>query len=205
MVLTGSCFPSLFRWHSVCPLVSSRVSRTCLVAATVTALVLSIGSVGIWYTAYYDILLYLYRLRGIPLSVGPVLEGPLRDRTAIHSDIGMWFVTYGDAPRYDAATARVSKQAARTGWFDHIEVFTQHNLSRAFRDEFADILAMERGGGYWLWRFYVLQDVMSRFRENVRFFSVSFLKSAEQDGERRHFDLRRCRLPDQPPRSSPVP
>ena len=96
----------------------------------------------------------------------PLLSaGPRRNRTTVHSDRGMWFVTYGNTPRYDAARARIIKQALHTGWFDYIEPYTQQNLSIEFQKEFADILSMKKGGGYWIWRFDVLRDVMSKMHE----------------------------------------
>ena len=126
-----------------------------LAAITVIALFMYIEYGGLWYTTCLISTAFDY----------PLSAGPRHERTAIHSDIGMWFVTYGDTPKYDAARTRITKKALHAGWFDHVEGYTQHNLSTEFRDEFADILSMERGGGYWIWRFYVLQDVMGKMED----------------------------------------
>lgn len=81
------------------------------------------------------------------------------------TDIELWFVTYGDTPFYDKARTRITKSAMNTGWFHHIDAYTQHNLTAEFRNEFGDILKQKRGGGYWIWRFDVLQDVMAKMRD----------------------------------------
>ena len=82
------------------------------------------------------------------------------------TNIDLWFVTYGDTPSYDAARNRIAVSAANTGWFEHIEQYTQHDLSAEFRDEFGEILSIKEGGGNYIWRFEVLKKVMAKMREN---------------------------------------
>ena len=45
-------------------------------------------------------------------------------------------------------------------------IYMEKDLSKSFVDKYFKILKNSVGGGYWLWKPYVIQDVLSKTNEN---------------------------------------
>merc|ERR1712183_270707 len=60
---------------------------------------------------------------------------------------------------------RLLRQAVRTGWFKSAYAFTPSDLPIEFTQEFQHILNETRGGGYFIWRFPILEEMMNRIPE----------------------------------------
>lgn len=75
------------------------------------------------------------------------------------------FVTYGDN-KFNIQKKRLSHQASNFEIFNQIHVYGKKDLSKSFVDKYFKILKNSVGGGYWLWKPYVIQDVLSKTNEN---------------------------------------
>lgn len=76
------------------------------------------------------------------------------------------FITYGSGgPNYERAKQRILKEAAQFGVFDRITGHGMDTLSPEFREKYKDVLSMRRGGGYWIWKFDIIQQELSKINE----------------------------------------
>jgi hypothetical protein len=71
------------------------------------------------------------------------------------------FITYGN-DRFKNSKARIKKEAERFGEFDTITVYGPDDIDADFKIRFAKILRKNRGGGFWIWKPYI---VNKRFQE----------------------------------------
>jgi hypothetical protein len=71
------------------------------------------------------------------------------------------FVTYGDDD-FNETIRRIIRQAHRTKWFVTMRAYGPRDLPSDFSQQYADILGQQRGGGYWLWKFAVLEMALHR-------------------------------------------
>ena len=75
------------------------------------------------------------------------------------------FISYGDH-RFRAAKDRIYKEATKTNWFDTIKCYKKEDLPNDFVKEFDDLLLMNRGGGYWIWKFYIILNRLEEINNN---------------------------------------
>ena len=67
------------------------------------------------------------------------------------------FITYGNY-LYENSKARLLSEAKNFDEFNIIKGYGPGDLSDNFKKEYADILNMPRGGGYWIWRFEIIKN-----------------------------------------------
>lgn len=65
------------------------------------------------------------------------------------------FITYGD-DNFKKSKARILKEAEEFGEFTTITGYGPEDLDNNFKEKYKDILKEKRGGGYWIWRPYIL-------------------------------------------------
>jgi beta-1,4-mannosyl-glycoprotein beta-1,4-N-acetylglucosaminyltransferase len=65
------------------------------------------------------------------------------------------FITYGN-DNFKKSKARVLKEAEEFGEFSTITGYGPEDLDDNFKEKYKDILKEKRGGGYWIWRPYIL-------------------------------------------------
>ena len=70
-------------------------------------------------------------------------------------------VNYADR-NYKNAQKINAKTAYKYGKVDRVVEYSPNDLSDEFRKKNADILKEQRGGGYWLWKPYIILDALSR-------------------------------------------
>lgn len=58
------------------------------------------------------------------------------------------------------AKERLCSEAKRVGWFKSVKGFSPTELTVEFRQKFKDILACPRGGGYWIWKYDIIQQTL---------------------------------------------
>ena len=76
------------------------------------------------------------------------------------------FVSYAD-DNFKGSKDRIKSEAEAMGCFDgEIKIYGPEDLSADFRAGIEDTLKLPRGGGYWLWKPYILKEIMSKMREN---------------------------------------
>lgn len=64
-------------------------------------------------------------------------------------------ITYGDS-NYTNSKKLLQNEAMNTNWFDTITVYGPNDLDNNFINKNIDILRRRRGGGYWLWKPYII-------------------------------------------------
>ena len=81
------------------------------------------------------------------------------------------FVTFGDGSRdFRAAGRRIARQAAKTKIFDKVYRYDYARLKSNHPDYWRQhnqfILSNRRGGGYWIWKSFIIQTVLSVMEED---------------------------------------
>lgn len=71
------------------------------------------------------------------------------------------FITYGDA-NYQESLLRIHKEATATGLFDEIHLYGPESLPERFK---AYTKQYKRGGGYWLWKPWIIHDALDKANE----------------------------------------
>lgn len=59
-----------------------------------------------------------------------------------------------------------TKSAYKVGKVDLVLQYGPNDLDDSFKQEFANILSQKRGGGYWLWKPYIILDALSKANDN---------------------------------------
>jgi hypothetical protein len=75
------------------------------------------------------------------------------------------FISYGDE-KFKASKRRIYNEAVNTGWFNSIKCYGKEDLSIEFCHEFKNILSMNRGGGYWIWKFDIILNKLQEINDN---------------------------------------
>jgi len=76
------------------------------------------------------------------------------------------FISYANE-RFKKAGDRIKKEAEEMGCFNGmIKVYSPDDFSKEFKDNLSDILKQPRGGGYWIWKSYIINDMLSKLNEN---------------------------------------
>ena len=75
------------------------------------------------------------------------------------------FVTYGNKI-YNNSKKRLQEESSNSGWFDTITIYGPEDLSDEFKHEFNDILKKPRGAGYWIWKFDIIKQQLTRLGNN---------------------------------------
>ena len=77
------------------------------------------------------------------------------------------FVTYGSyATQYHEEAVRLTRQANETGWFDSVTTYSEKDLPLWAATKYKEILQLPRGGGYWIWRYPLLQKKIEEIQDN---------------------------------------
>ena len=71
------------------------------------------------------------------------------------------FVTYGDRS-FNIQKKRIRYQANQLNFFDEIHVFSQKDISKEFKLKFKNVFNDELGGGYWIWKIYILDLMLKK-------------------------------------------
>ena len=74
-------------------------------------------------------------------------------------------ITYGDY-KYSNSKTLLLNEAVSTGWFDTITSYGPEDLDDEFKNRFSNILGNNRGGGYWIWKPYIIKKHLDKISEN---------------------------------------
>lgn len=72
------------------------------------------------------------------------------------------FISYGDA-NFKGSLKRIAKQARSSHYFDKVEVYTPSDLPPPIR--YSPIMIYHRGGGYWIWKPWIIYNTLCRSME----------------------------------------
>jgi len=76
------------------------------------------------------------------------------------------FITYGNE-NFEQSKKRILLEAENFKEFDTINGYGPSNIDQSqFSDEWKEVFLMNRGGGYWIWRPYIIQDTLDKIEEN---------------------------------------
>jgi hypothetical protein len=76
------------------------------------------------------------------------------------------FISYGNDP-FKAAKERLQKEAEAMGVFNgKIRMYSPEDLSAEFKEAVGPTLNEARGGGYWLWKPYIIKDMLTQLNED---------------------------------------
>ena len=71
----------------------------------------------------------------------------------------IYLVSYGDA-KYALQRNFFKETALASCFFDEVSVFSPEDIEQTFKDRFENILTQRRGGGYWIWKPYLIKQVL---------------------------------------------
>jgi len=74
-------------------------------------------------------------------------------------------VTYGN-DAYKKQKLLFKEVAESTLLFNSVKIFTPDDLTNGFKAKFSDILQVPKGGGYWIWKPYIIKELFDRLSEN---------------------------------------
>ena len=75
------------------------------------------------------------------------------------------FVTYSDN-NFFIARQRLINEAKLFNEFTTINSLGPENLNADFNNTYKNILNQSRGGGYWIWRPLIIQNLLDKIKEN---------------------------------------
>ncbi len=74
------------------------------------------------------------------------------------------FIGYGN-DRFQYSKRRIRAEAEQYGLFSSISMYGPMDLSAEFRKIFHNVLNQSRGGGYWIWKFYIIKEALEKAKE----------------------------------------
>lgn len=96
-------------------------------------------------------------------------------------------VFFGNKSSYKSSLERLRQQAARFGFnLNHIHVYTENDLPQEFIRTFN--CDNTRGYGYWMWKPYIILDVMSKVPKNDIILYMDCGSSLNKKGIKRFFE-----------------
>jgi hypothetical protein len=93
-------------------------------------------------------------------KAGPVVPLRVSDKIGVNSN-SVFGITYGTNP-FEKALNRLKQEADDSKLFQSFEICRTTDLDASFVDHFKDILELERGGGYWIWKVHLIQRHLER-------------------------------------------
>ena len=76
------------------------------------------------------------------------------------------FITYGN-DAFKQSKERIVNEAKDAGCFNgQIKAYGPDDLSKEFLEKVAGVISMPRGGGYWIWKPYVIYDMLNQLNDN---------------------------------------
>lgn len=76
------------------------------------------------------------------------------------------FITYGN-DAFKQSKERIVNEAKDMGCFNgKIKAYGPDDLSKEFVDKVAAVISMPRGGGYWIWKPYIIYDMLNQLNDN---------------------------------------
>jgi hypothetical protein len=74
-------------------------------------------------------------------------------------------ISYGDE-HFAKSKIRLHNQAKALGWFDYITIYEPTDIDSDFKNKFKNILLQPRGGGYWIWKPYIINKHLNKINDN---------------------------------------
>ena len=75
------------------------------------------------------------------------------------------FITYGNN-LFSNTKKRLQNESINSKWFDTTTIYGPENLSEDFKNEFSNILEKPQGAGYWIWKFDIIKQNLTKLANN---------------------------------------
>ncbi len=75
-----------------------------------------------------------------------------------------YFFSYGD-DNFRLSKKRIYHEAVESGFFDVVRIHGPEDLPDTFKKKFQDILKKKRGGGYWIWKLFFINEYLHKLDE----------------------------------------
>ncbi len=75
------------------------------------------------------------------------------------------FITYGNR-EFLIQKNHLINLAKKSEFFDYCVSYSPKDLSGQFKKQFSEILSEKRGGGYWIWKYFILNDSFENMNLN---------------------------------------
>ena len=76
------------------------------------------------------------------------------------------FLVYGDSSKYYISKKHIANMAKKSNFFDSINVLSKKSLDKRFLTKYHNILSRPRGGGYWLWKPYIILNKLNQIKKD---------------------------------------
>ena len=97
------------------------------------------------------------------------------------------FITYGDN-NFVQSKKRILNEANEFGEFKTIKGYGPEDLSEDFKEKYKEVLNMPRGGGYWIWKLYIINDYLKNIGDNEYLIYLDAGSTINKQGKRRFFE-----------------
>ena len=77
----------------------------------------------------------------------------------------LYFLVYNDNTHV-SALQKLLKSVETYGKQFQILVFDKNNIDPEFKNKYSNILNLRRGGGYWLWKPYIINEILKKINNN---------------------------------------
>lgn len=95
----------------------------------------------------------------------------------------VYYTTYADS-RFENKLYLAEKSAKYIGKFDDCFIYRPSDISKDFTNKNSEIFNCKKGGGYWLWKPYIILESLKRIEENDYLFytdsAVVFINDIEK-------------------------
>ena len=95
-----------------------------------------------------------------------------------------YFITYGDK-NYAIQRNRISFQAKKLNIFDRVITYKPRSLNKKFREKFKNVLIQKHGGGFWLWKPFIILETLKKMNEGDILIYVDAGSSINPKGKNR--------------------
>jgi hypothetical protein len=75
------------------------------------------------------------------------------------------FISYAN-DKFRLAGERIQREANEMGIFSQVKIYNPNDIDSQFKDSLQNVMNRNRGGGYWLWKPYIVNDMLSKVKEN---------------------------------------
>jgi len=75
------------------------------------------------------------------------------------------FITYGDN-EFFIQKRHLINLARKSELFDECIGYSPKDIDREFKNKFSEILNQPRGGGFWLWKYYIIRKSLESMKQN---------------------------------------
>lgn len=97
------------------------------------------------------------------------------------------FRTYGN-DAFKLSKQRIWKEANDTGWFETVIANGPDDLPSSFGKQYSEILKLRRGGGYWIWKFPVIEMALDQMDEGDVLLYADAGCEIRKEGAKRFFE-----------------